>query len=70
MFLTHSKDQGASDDYRHPKCISSSLPDFTVEGDGETQYKQIEDNVPDTLSLGRPSLSSHVRWGFCCIVSG
>lgn len=36
------------------------------------EYKQIEDNVPDKIPppLGRPSLSSHVRWGFCCIVSG
>lgn len=32
MFLTHSKDQGTSDDYRHPKFISSSFPDFAVEG--------------------------------------
>lgn len=36
MFLTHSKDQGASDDYSYPKCISSSFPDLTAEGEWET----------------------------------
>lgn len=60
MFLTHSQDQAASDDYRHPKSISSSFPDFTVERGRAMEYKQIEDNVPDKIHPHPPcSLGDH-----------